>query len=180
MNINTFKKIELFIVIAILFSLPLLLFGPKFTSFQTADSFTQEINLVLEQSKILEIKTKLEETKSLTFLAASGEIIGNGYVGIYLTNGKENLLVWDNIQLEAKNRITGYASAKANYLVITPLSDLEFSGKKGVYTSGKFQNACIDTCLLDPREWTGQNWRILVYVQPGTKVKINSLIFGLN
>ena len=182
--LQNFKKFELILIIVALLALPLLFLKPfSLTSFQSLDVSTQKLDLLIENSTEILLKLNSGEGERLTSLAISGEVIGDGYAAVYLTNGKTKLLVWHNL-INLQNEITGYSIAKSqsqfNKTIEISLGEQikeQISiPSEGPFYSGQFSDACVQTCTLDPK-WDGKEWKLLVYLTPGTKLKLDRIIF---
>jgi len=183
-SLQDFKKFELILIIVALLALPLLFLKPvSLTSFQSLDVSTQKLDLLIENSTEILLKLNSGEGERLTSLAISGEVIGDGYAAVYLTDGKTKLLVWHNL-INLQNEITGYSIAKSqsqfNKTIEISLGEQikeQISvPSEGACYSGQFSDACVQTCTLDPK-WDGKEWKLLVYLTSGTKLKLDRIIF---
>ncbi|MGB9675253.1 MAG: hypothetical protein ACP5IJ_01450 [Candidatus Nanoarchaeia archaeon] len=178
------KKFELILVMFALFVIFLTWFSTNITSYHIFETSLQRINLTFENSAELILSS--DEPESLTFLALSGNVVGQGNVKIYLTNGEAKLLVWDNSQRNS-NIMTGYATYSKNQisnskkLKVSIGRPLEYfsSNQNNFGIFGKFSNVCIETCTLDPKVWKGKEWRLLIYLSPNTKLELDELIFTM-
>jgi len=187
---ETLYKIELVFIISLIVALPLIFFKPSITGFVSSDIQRTPLNLTLEESKIIQMHTQSNQSVALDYLSMSGEIIGDGDVAVYLSNGKDKLLIYSNMGKPSKpNLITGFAtgptaSGKGKFnddMILEIGESLQWPGDMGFSTGGgSFGRTCLETCFLDPQAWTNNTWQILAYVQPGTKLKITEISFTVS
>ncbi len=184
------RKLELVAVIVLLLFLPLVLLKPSITGFVSSDAQRQQINMTLDESKLIQMHTKSGQSASLNYLAISGEIIGDGDVAVYLRNSAgDKLMVYGNVgKPNRPNLITGLAvaanPANAEFddeMILSTGNKLAWPGDLGFNTGGgSFGRTCLETCFLDAVSWTGNSWDIVAYVEPGTQLKITELSYTLS
>ena len=190
-------KVELAIVIVLVIAIPLIMIKPSLTGFVSSDVQRQVIDLSLSESKVIHMRTASTQSFALDYLSVSGEIIGNGDAAIYLRNSQgDSFMVYSNIGKPSKpNMITGFAVSNGaaaepdasdqtqinETMILGDGETIEWPGDLGFSTGGgSFGRTCLETCFLDPESWTGNSWDILIYVEPGTTLKITEISYTLS
>ena len=186
---NLFKA-EIIFIIALVIVLPLIFFKPSITGYVPSDLFKQTLDFTLSESSVLDVRSSSDQPIYISSLSLSGEVIGEGDVAIYLSNkAGERVLVYTNVgQAKSQpNLITGAAIGPAtaeattgDSILIEHGETLSWPGDMGPSSSGDFVNTCIESCYLDPEQFTSPEFEIQVYVEPRTTVKITEIFYTLN
>jgi hypothetical protein len=208
MHSNKRKKLKnksksflfLLIIVAIVLA-PLLIFGSSITGFIAVDSKTQILNMTFTESQALNIKSQNNEQVHLSSLSISGEVIGNGKVIVYIANGDKRALVYTNVnKKKTVPPITGAFSGTAitykinNRNLGRNTSDLIFElGRKLDWqinptsfdessknsANGSFTSICINSCYLNPADFTASNFELQIFVEPGTLFNLKEITYIL-
>jgi hypothetical protein len=142
------------------------------TGFVPTDTISQNVDLVISSSQRYSLKS---DSEILTSLLISGEVIGDGLVNVYLSNGRSELLVYSNKQKisSSMHHITGLAA-----LEIEPQGRLDrIDSLPGDYVSvgGAFESQCSQTCVISGL--SGPFYLDFI-VDPGTTLKISKIVFS--
>jgi len=142
------------------------------TGFVPTDTISQNVDLTVSSSQRYSLRS---DEGVITGLSISGEIVGSGLVNVYLSDGKNDLLVYSNKRKSssAMRSITGLAD-----LEIEPLGRLDkIESLEDGYSavSGAFESQCAQTCSISGL--SGQLFLDFV-VEPGTSLKVTKLIFS--
>ncbi len=175
--ISKLKTIELSFVVLIIIVLSLIMLNnSSITGFVTTDTYTQKLDLTIEDNQLLEIASLNEKPIKITSLKLSGEVIGNGLTEIYLTDNNQKWLVYSNLEKEGdgfskitgtvvrifeKEKLTGDVVAMENYETV----------------SGPFKQACEQTCYLE--NLNQANYYLEVWVQKGAKLRLIDLNYRI-
>jgi len=186
---KTLFRVEIVVIILLILAIPLLFFRPTVTGFVSTNTYGQVIGLTFTESQALAMRAS--QQIALDSISAAGEITGNGAVAIYISNsdGSERTLVYTNAIMEdkRKNLITGY-SVGAAYAQEEPAQDISVeidlaeklewqpSLSDTAASTGPF-TGCVDSCFLNSEKFTGSEFKILVYVEPGTSVKLAEVFY---
>lgn len=141
------------------------------TGFVPTETISQNVNLEISSSSRYELKTN----GTLSSLSLSGEVVGNGLVNIYLSNGNQEFLVFSNKRKvsSAMQHITGLS-----VMELKPKERLDRidSLPEGFVTAqGAFESQCVQTCVLNGFSGSAH---LDVVVDPGTTIKINKIVFS--
>lgn len=141
------------------------------TGFVSTDTVSQDVDLQIDSSQRYELKSD----GFISSLSLSGEVIGDGLVNVYLSDGVDELLVYSNKKKisSAMQHITGLST-----IDIEPrgrIDRIESLPEDYVTVSGAFESQCAQTCVL---EKTQSPLYLDFVVDPGTSVKISKIIFS--
>jgi len=153
---------------------------PTITGYVPTTVYLQELNISVSESQRFILTPKNSET--LSSLSVSGAISGNGLASIYLSDGKNELLVYSNKKKQTPSieHITGLA---ASDLIIQPGQKLDrIDSLPDQYTAepGGFTNQCLETCMIAQNTFTNQNLYLDIIVEPGTQLNLSQLLFTAN
>ncbi len=175
--ISKIKAIEWSFVVLALIVLSLVLMNKSsITGFVTSDAFSQEIDIIAVESQAIALESLSQKSVSLSSLRVSGEVVGKGLAEIYITDGFKKWLVFSNLQKKKAglDSITGalfriYEKEKLDGDVILP------DGYET--TTGAFNNACVDSCLLD--SIAGSEYILEIWLQSETNVRLTELKYTI-
>jgi len=160
------------------------------TGFGSSDVFSQKVDVNIDQSQ--EYYLSAEEEFTLTSLRLSGVVEGLGLVQIVLEDaGGETFLIYQNVKKKQKgNLITGYAVSgdveknEAVEFTITPGEHLSAKptaqlSENQELVSGAFYQECVETCFLSSSTSAENQHTIIFYLEEGTQLKLNQLIYTI-
>ncbi len=164
------------------------------TGFVSVESKIQSLNMVIDNSQSFILTSNGEEPYTLTSMRISGEIIGEGFAELYLTDAAgKKILIYENIvkKTKAMSAITGMVSVVKrstlyekkqldDLFVILPDKELGQMPKRTLAeneetSSGFFNNVCKDSCYLEIEMSKDKRYNIIANVEPGTIIKINEI-----
>jgi hypothetical protein len=166
--------------------------APKFSSFVSASSISQNLDLELYQSQAFVLSS--DEVFGFTSFRLSGFIEGQGPAQIYLENDRgEMLLVYTNIKEKtgAGDLVTGFASddGQANQDVsssftfvqdgVLPELNLEIPEDYELI-EGSFYDECSETCFIDSVFYQDTNYRLVFYIGENVGLRANKLVYTKN
>lgn len=195
-----FVLIIVFLIVA--WSAVLISSNPSITGHVPANIYTQNLNLVINESQNFLLTSDNLEPFVITSFKISGNITGNGQVKIYIDTGRgQKILVYDNIvqKKDAQaglSEITGSITDKSvknvtgkntgkddKWLVIKPIKTLlekeafdEVSDEE-ILVKGDFNRQCIETCLIRMEISRKIAYRLIFLVENGTVLKINEIVY---
>ena len=188
-------RTEIILIIALVIVIPLALFHPSITGYVPSDLFKQTLNFTLDKSQALNLKADGQPVY-ISSLSLSGDVKGDGDVAIYLNNKLgEKVLVYTNVgQTNARpNLITGAAigskltgggigadSIPDGSILIDYGRELPWPGDMGSSAPGSFVNTCVESCYLNPEQFTQSEFELQVFVEPGTTVKITEIFYTID
>jgi len=158
-----------FLVFSIAFS------KPSVTGYVPTETVSQGIDLFANTSQRFFVE--LDAPVALTGLSLSGIIEGDGLFNAYVVKGRERLLVASNEQSRrsALSEITGMMTAQ-----VRPGERLDVIESADYVVSDKsFVNECVDSCILDPAKWSGDEFVLEIILEPGTSVRISHIRFSV-
>ena len=192
------KKIQLFVAISLLLVCAGMLFkNPGITGHFSADFRSQPLDLVIDQSQSYLIKTNTPEPIHITSFRLSGNIIGDGSVEIFIEDQGNEFLIYKNVREKERGlpTITGRSIAagtaseqpeetEEKLLLLEPLDTLEWKqrtplSEKEEFVAGLFDNKCSDTCFIEMPLSSEETYKLIVMVEPGTKLEITKLTYIL-
>ncbi|MBW2985950.1 hypothetical protein KY333_01135 [Candidatus Woesearchaeota archaeon] len=196
-----FVKVEFALLMFSLVLLALVFSRPEVIGYASTNIHSQDLNLLVDHSQGFFLRSVTQQPIHLTSLTISGEVIGKGTASVYLEDAYGiRHLVYKNMKSKdsTHNRITGVSAAGSamSELSVTgnslpakeelPVLDLLEAndlygyvmlskGYKAV--TGKFNNACVDSCILYGNSYIGTHFKLDFFVEPGTKLNINEIVY---
>lgn len=119
----------------------------------------------------------------LNSFALSGNVIGNGRAMVYIDDGNGlRYLVYSNEAgassvLDVDNE---FGAAKDDDLQVTKYRELAGSltpSNNAIVLSGYFRRACSETCHLPEGKFNSGRYELLVFVDEGTTISLNELLY---
>lgn len=161
--------VVLFLVFAVAFS------KPSVTGYVPTETVSQGIDVFADASQRFYVRS--DRPVALSGLSLSGVVEGDGLFNAYLVRGGERVLVASNerSRRSAMAEITGMMSVS-----VQPGERLDVIESTDYVVSDKsFVNECVDSCILDPKRWFGQEFVLDVVLEPGTAVRISRIRFSV-
>lgn len=165
---------------------------PKITGYVSAEIAAQKLNLEVDKSQVFVLSANSTEPITLTSFRLSGEVIGSGLVQIFLNDGEKDLLVYSNVKKkgDGMNKITGMVAGaggetpkEGSWLAINPGSTAEnptqILAEGEQLASGAFDNECAETCFINFGLSSGNSYNLIFKIEPGTKLKINEVVYTI-
>ncbi len=126
--------------------------NPTITGYVPTKTFRQNLDLDISESQRFTLRAT-NGTLKLSSFSIGGRTEGMGPVNIYLTDGETRLLIYTNLRKSQSpmKHITGLAVSD---LVLEPGATLDVREnvpEEYLAEEGNFENACMQTCLLDQR-----------------------------
>ena len=196
-----FVKIEFALLMFSLVLLALVFSRPEVIGYASTNIHSQDLNLIVDHSQGFFLRSVTQKPIHLTSLTISGEVIGKGTTSVYLEDAYGiSHLVYKNMKSKdsVHNRITGVSAAGSSMsgLSVTgnslpikeelPVLDLleandlyghEILAKGYKTVHGKFNNACVDSCILYGTSYIGTHFKLDFFVEPGTELKITEIVY---
>lgn len=141
------------------------------------------VNINIDQSQSYVVSLPDKTVLDLHSFSVTGEIQGKGLVKIYLDNGAGiKRLVYSNekgiIQSSLKANVFTSFKAESAKLSVEKYSNYDYLAPEQVEVSaGNFRDICIETCSFD-RNFDSQRYELIVYVEKGTSLKIEEIIYN--
>lgn len=154
--------------------------GPSITGYVATETFSKPLNIHMAESQRFFLET--DGVISLSALAVSGKIDGDGLVNVYLVDDEENrLLVFSNKAKTstAMTHITGLSIVDVSITEGQKLDLIESLDDSYVTSSGSFVNQCEETCLVDPNVFTGDRFTLDFIVEPGTQYTLTGVRYSV-
>ena len=177
-QIYKFEFVFIFLLIAVV----VVSFRPDISGYLPAASFRQNLDIELSQSQVFHLKSTDGNDVRFSSFSISGEIIGEGYVSIYLDNGEERLLVFSNVKqmqsfgLPITGLIAGSKSEDQGLAIESGNLIKEFETAEGETFSGAFIDKCEETCRITPFFYRSE-YDLVVLIEPGTKLRITDIVY---
>jgi len=163
------------VVIAII--IVLTLGRPTITGYVPTQTYSQNLDLEISESQRFIVGTSTE--LKLSSLALSGWVNGEGLVKAYLSDGQQRWLVFTNSKKASTSmqHITGFTVTE---LVLRPdkkLDAYETVQRGYVAEAGNFNDACVETCILDEQLINQQTLYLEFIIEPGSSMHISEITF---
>jgi len=182
-------KVEIAFVVTLILVFTLFFSEPTIIGGASTNIRYQDFEITASESKTYYLNF-IDESHPLNSIRISGTVKGAGVASVYLSDGNIKLLVFNNFHIRRKspNMITGFfandefTASKMNEVLLDVTEGPSLKGydalPKGYETvEGSFQGACFDTCLLELVLKDKKTYELQVYVEPGTTIKINEIIY---
>ncbi|MBW2993364.1 hypothetical protein KY317_02220 [Candidatus Woesearchaeota archaeon] len=186
------KKIQLSIIIIIVLIGLLAVFSKSnVTGFVSADSKSQQLNLLVDKSTEFILTSGNENPYSLVSFRVSGQVIGKGAAEIYLSDitGKRILVYRDTMEKStAMSAITGMATGKKTQpeldklLLIIPNREVDekpAEAENQEIRTGFFTNECMDSCFMNLKMSINNRYKLIVLLEPETSIKISRIEYAI-
>jgi hypothetical protein len=176
---RTFVKVEFTLLVVALLVFVIFLAKPNITGYVSSKVYTQVLNLNVDSSQ----EYFLEQTNvTISSLMMSGEVNGIGKVKVYIDDDSGNkLLIYSNAMKAKPNSITALTTAPGMLTLLEGskiASEMQKEEGANIET-GKFADACIDTCTLPAIFAVQKKYKLTFLVEPGTSLKITSISYTL-
>ena len=145
------------------------------------------------------MRTNSDDPIFISSFRFSGEVIGDGSVEIYIQDKMEKYLIYKNIRRKENGMasVTGMVvsggdvyvpisgeETKEKLMILESLGEIEWDGgislsSEQEFVTGVFDNKCSDTCFVEMPLSAQRKYRLIFMIEPGTKVKINKIIYTL-
>ncbi len=180
MTMNIKQKVELgFAVLAVFVFSLFMINNPSIAGFVTAETFTQKVDITLEESARIAVESISKKPIQLNSLMVSGNIEGNGLVEIYLVSGADKWLVYSNLKKKATGltKLTGIATGAMRIYEEGKLDGEIIRPENYQTITGPFKHACADTCFVTglPRTY----YFLEIWLQQGTKLQLDEIKYGI-
>jgi hypothetical protein len=166
------------------------------TGYVSVETKKQEIDLTIANSQSYILTTRNKEPFYFTSLKLSGEVIRSGIAKAYISAKNQKILIYSNVikKDEGLNSITGMGKITGNvvradseteeaHLVIEHLENIEEVPKsiteEEKVVSGSFEGMCIDSCFTEILLKEDTAYQLLLYVEEGTVLNINEIIYTI-
>ncbi|OYT32887.1 hypothetical protein DRJ22_00500 [Candidatus Woesearchaeota archaeon] len=176
------KRIFLASTVVLVLIIMLFFHQPSITGYVPTSTYSENINLKVDHSQEILIKSANQKDLPITSLLLSGEITGDGLVNVYLKDkNKHKLLVFTNKQKKGSSLeiITGLATKEINVMPGKPINKIETLPDGYEAVQGVFVNKCVETCSLNPKTFNANNLVLEVIIEPGTILHITGIKFSL-
>lgn len=199
MEESTKKKLHQAEIIGavVLLLVSILSFFPKagITGYVSVETKKQEIDLTIANSQSYILTTNDVEPFYITNLKLSGEVSGDGIAEAYLVDAQDQkILIYSNVmeknqglgEITGMDKITGKvvgadSEDTSGDLIIEHLENIESEvgvlSPDDIVSSGKFEDVCVDSCFIEILLNKGIAYQLLFYVQDGTILNINEIVY---
>lgn len=168
-------RLVLSLLIAVALIGTMLFSNPTITGYVPTEVESQHLALMIDESE----RFVLRSNASIEFssFSISGEVIGQGYVTVNLVSGQNKWLVFANKRKRGASmeQITGFSALEVSEG--KRLDRIETLPDGYQAWSGAFQTQCVETCVLNPVDFSGTQAHLEISVEPGTVLKISELQF---
>ena len=196
-----FVKLEFALLMFSLVLLAMVFSRPEIIGYASTNIHNQDLSLMVDHSQSFYLRSITHEPIHLTSLTISGEVVGPGTASVYLEDeyGIRHL-IYKNIKSKKSthNRITGVSvagstmsgssvtgntvPAKEEGPVLDLLEYHDLYGYEILPTGyhalqGKFNNACVDSCILYGKAFIGTHFKLDFFLEPGTKIKVSEIVY---
>lgn len=172
------------ILVLIVFIASLFFSQGSITGYLTSNIERHAVDIVVDTSTSYVMTLKNNRVLALTSLSISGEVKGSGRVAVFLDNGigLRRLVYANNKGASAPTELTAQFvdnDHENRGLVVEKYRVLEDSVPMAPsdLTHGLFRKVCSETCLLDVGLFRSSRYELLIFVDPGTTLKINEIAY---